>query len=322
MPTVIGFHCSHEQHPPSVLLRLAIAAERAGFGTAMCSDHFHPWSVRQGQSGNAWTWLGAALQATSLSFGTVCAPGQRYHPAIVAQQAATLSEMYPDRFWLAVGSGEALNETITGDFWIAKEHRHRRLAESVHVMRALWSGRTVDHHGLVRVKGARLFSLPVRPPSIVGAALSPETAHWMGGWADALITVAAERDRMRRIVDAFRAGGGDGKPLYLQVALAFAEDDAAAALAAHDQWRHAALTREQLSDLDSPAAFDAATDRVSVDAIRSKIRVSSDIERQIAWLHDDVTLGFTRVYLHNVVRDHERFFEACAARLIPEFRKL
>jgi alkanesulfonate monooxygenase SsuD/methylene tetrahydromethanopterin reductase-like flavin-dependent oxidoreductase (luciferase family) len=101
-----GFHCSHEQLPPSTLLRLATLAGKAGFAAGMCSDHFHPWSDRQGQSGFPWSWLGAALQATTLSFGTVCAPGQRYHPAVIAQAAATLSEMFPDRFWLAVGVGK------------------------------------------------------------------------------------------------------------------------------------------------------------------------------------------------------------------------
>ena len=110
----LGFHCSHEQHSRSRLLGLARFAAEAGFTAAMCSDHFHPWSDRQGQSGFSWSWLGAALQASTMSIGTVCALRQRYHPAVIAQAAATLSEMFPERFWLAVGSGEALNESITG----------------------------------------------------------------------------------------------------------------------------------------------------------------------------------------------------------------
>jgi coenzyme F420-dependent glucose-6-phosphate dehydrogenase len=125
--TTFGFHCSHEQHAPSALLRHARLAATAGFGAAMCSDHFHPWSERQGQSGFAWSWLGAALASTPLSFGTVCAPGQRYHPAVVAQAAATLAEMFPRRFWLAVGSGEALNESITGEPYPPKPQRNERL---------------------------------------------------------------------------------------------------------------------------------------------------------------------------------------------------
>src|SRR5918997_6060747 len=127
--TRFGYHCSHEQYPPSELLENVQAAEAAGFEGAMCSDHFHPWTDAQGHSGFAWSWLGAALQATSLSFGTVNAPGDRYHPAIVAQAAATLAEMFPDRFWLAIGSGEALNEAITGARWPAKRERDARLRE-------------------------------------------------------------------------------------------------------------------------------------------------------------------------------------------------
>src|SRR5687768_3308010 len=123
----VGFHASHEQHRPSRLLALLKRAEQAGFGAAMCSDHFHPWTARQGGCGYTWSWLGAALEATALTLGTVCAPGQRYHPAVVAQAAATLAEMYPERLWVAVGSGEAVNESITGDPWPAKPQRMARL---------------------------------------------------------------------------------------------------------------------------------------------------------------------------------------------------
>jgi G6PDH family F420-dependent oxidoreductase len=124
---VIGYHASHEQLPPSELLACVVAAEAAGFQAAMCSDHFAPWSSRQGHSGFAWSWLGAALQATGLDFGVVNAPGQRYHPAIIAQAAATLSELFPGRFWLALGSGEASNEHITGGRWPPKAERRARL---------------------------------------------------------------------------------------------------------------------------------------------------------------------------------------------------
>jgi coenzyme F420-dependent glucose-6-phosphate dehydrogenase len=109
-----AYHASHEQFKPSELLKYAQAANIAGFTNISCSDHFHPWSDRQNQSGFAWSWLGAAMQAIPLSFGVVCAPGQRYHPAIIAQAAATLAEMFPNRFWVALGSGQALNEKITG----------------------------------------------------------------------------------------------------------------------------------------------------------------------------------------------------------------
>ena len=320
MPTVIGFHCSHEQLPPSILLRNATLAADAGFEALMCSDHFHPWSERQGQSGFAWSWLGAALQATTTaSFGTVCAPGQRYHPAVIAQAAATLAEMFPGRFWLALGSGEAVNEQIAGP-WPDKPARHARLRECVEVMRALWAGDCVTLRGHTTTQGARLYTRPAQPPLIVGAALTPDTARWAGSWADALVTVAGDRERMQRIVDAFRDGGGAGKPLFLQVALAYAPTDAEALAAAHDQWRQPALPTMQLAELDSVAAFDRATADTRPEDVLAGVRVSADIERHIDWLHEDRALGFERIYLHNVARDHqELFIRACAARLLPAF---
>ena len=137
---IIGYHASHEQFTPSSLLTYAQLAEQAGFKALNSSDHFHPWSERQGQSGFSFAWLGAALQATSLPCGVVCAPGQRYHPAIVAQAVATLGEMFPDRFFVALGSGEASNEHVTGAGWPAKPVRNARLRESADAIRALLRG--------------------------------------------------------------------------------------------------------------------------------------------------------------------------------------
>ena len=318
---MIGFHCSHEQFPPSVLLRHLRLAVAAGFDAAMCSDHFHPWSERQGHSGYAWSWLGAALERTGVSLGTVCAPGQRYHPAIVAQAAATLAEMYPGRFWLAVGSGEALNEHITGAVWPRNDERHARLLESVKVIRALWAGETVTTRGLIVTEGARLYSRPVKPPALFGAALTPDTARWVASWADGLVTVAGPRDDMRAVVEAFRAGGGEGKPMFLQVPLSFAPSDSEAKLTAYHQWRHCALATTQLTDLTTPAAFDQAGEGVDLLRVLALVRASADIERHIGWLRDDRALGFDRIYLHNLARTHqERFIDACGSCLLPALR--
>ena len=317
-PCVLGFHCSHEQHPPSALLRIASRAAEAGFTAAMCSDHFHPWSERQGHSGFAWSWLGAALLATPMSFGTVCAPGQRYHPAVIAQAAATLGEMFPDRLWLAVGSGEALNESITGQTWPAKGDRNRRLEESASIIRGLWAGDTVTSRGHVITEAARLYSRPKHAPLMLGAALTPDTARWVGSWADGLITVAGPRDHMRAVVDAFREGGGLAKPMFLQVTLSFARTDEECESAAYHQWRHCAVTPSQLADLPSPAAFDRASAGVSLSDVLSKVRASADIDRHLDWLFEDRSLGFERIYLHNVASDHQdRFIDACAERIIP-----
>src|SRR5687767_7871992 len=146
---MIAYHASHEQFSPRELLRFAKLAERAGFEAIHSSDHFHPWSESQGQSGFAFAWLGAAMQATNLPFSAVCAPGQRYHPAIVAQAIATLCEMFPGRFHINLASGEALNESITGDKWLIKEERNARLKECADVIRQLLAGETVTHHGRI-----------------------------------------------------------------------------------------------------------------------------------------------------------------------------
>ncbi len=317
MPGPIGFHCSHEQHAPSALLDLAMRAERAGFAAAMCSDHFFPWSARQNHAGFAWSWLGAALARTALSFGTVCAPGQRYHPAVIAQAAATLADMFPDRFWLAVGSGEAVNELITGEPWPDKPARNARLKECVDVMRALWAGETVTHDGRLRVYQARLYSLPPKPPVVVAAALTTATARWAGSWADALITVSGDRSHQRGMLDAFRSGGGEGKPAFLQAVVAFGRTDDESARAAHDQWRQAALDPVSLAELPSVAAFDSATRDIAVPEVAARVRVSADPQRHVDWLRGDLEMGFTRVYVHNVVRDHDRFFDVWGERVLP-----
>src|SRR5690606_4441368 len=145
----ISYHASHEQYPPSELLEYVRLAEDAGFEGVLSSDHFLPWLEENGHSGFSFSWLGAAMQATRIPFGMVCAPGDRYHPAIVAQAAATLAEMFPGRFWMALGSGEALNEHVTGAPWPSKEVRRSRLKECVQVMRSLFRGETVTHQGLV-----------------------------------------------------------------------------------------------------------------------------------------------------------------------------
>jgi probable non-F420 flavinoid oxidoreductase len=317
---LIGYHASHEQLAPSALLRCVVAAEAAGFRAAMCSDHFAPWSSRQGHSGFAWSWLGAAMQATSLGFGVVNAPGQRYHPAIIAQAAATLSELFPGRFWLALGSGEASNEHITGGRWPAKEERRDRLGEAASVIRALLAGETVSHDGLVTVDRARLWTLPAEPPKLIGAAISPETAAWVGGWADGLVTLNQPHDRLRRVIDAFRDGGGEGKPLYLQVHLSWAPDEETALAVAHDQWRSNVFDPALAMELVLPEQFDAAARYVTPTDVRSAVLVSADLGRHAAWLADYAELGFDRLYLHEVGQaDHQQpFIDAFGSKVIPQ----
>ncbi len=313
----IGYHASHEQYRPSSLLSYVQAAEAAGFACAMCSDHFAPWSDAQGQSGFAWSWLGAALQATRLAFGVVNAPGQRYHPAIVAQAAATLSEMYPDRFWLAVGSGQNLNEHITGERWPTKEERNERLLEAAEVMRALWKGEEVTHYGHFVVEQAKLYTRPLTPPKLFGAAITPETAEWVGSWADGLITIGKPIEELQEVVDAYRSGGGEGKPMLLQVQLSYAPSDEEAREAAFEQWRTNIFDSPVLADLRTPAAFDAAAEFVRPDDMQGPVRISADTEQHVDWLLQELELGFSEVYLHNVHRSQEAFVRDFGERVLP-----
>ena len=317
----IGYHCSHEQYAPAELLALARAAEEAGFDTAMCSDHFAPWSEAQGHSGAAWPWLGAALQATRLTFGTVSAPGYRYHPAVLAQCAATLSVMYPERLWLAVGSGEALNEHIATTNWPLKRARNERLLRCANVIRGLWAGEVVTDES-IGVFEARLYDVPERPPLLVGAALTPQTAEWMGGWADALVTAAQDRGAMQDVVDAFRRGGGEGKPLFLQAVISYDTTDDAATEAAWEQWRMLAFESSVLATLRTPAELEAAGSFVTRDDVREKFRVSSDLARHVQWLEEDFAMGFSRVFLHDVNRAKQRtFIETFAREVLPAVRR-
>lgn len=320
--TRYGYHASHEQFAPSALLRYVAEAESAGFASAMCSDHFHPWTTAQGQSGYAWSWLGAALQATSLTLGTVCAPGQRYHPAVVAQAAATVAEMFPDRLWLAVGSGQNLNEHITGDRWLAKPERNARLLESVEVMRSLWRGDTVSTRGeYVTVDEATLYTLPERPPLLVGAAITPVTAEWVGGWADALITIAQPLPVLTEVVDAFRRGGGEGKPMLLQSQHAYAPTYDEALTAAHEQWGANILASPVLTDLRTPADFEEAAAFIRPDDADGPITVSADLGAHAERLREFASLGFDEILLHGVHRDQSTFIRDVGEQVLPELTR-
>jgi probable non-F420 flavinoid oxidoreductase len=314
--TVYGIHASHEQVHPRQLLDAVVRAQEVGFAAAMSSDHFSPWSARQGQSGFAWSWLGAALQATSIPFGVVTAPGQRYHPAIIGQAIATLSAMYPGRFWAALGTGEASNEHVTGQRWPRKEVRAARLRECVDVLRALLAGEEVSHDGLVTVDRARLWTLPEQPPPLLGAAVSVETARWCAEWADGLITVGAPTEQLRRIVDAYRDAGGRGT-LHLQVHLSWAPDESTAQRIAHEQWRSNVFGPPVSWDLELVEHFDEVTAQVTPEEVAKVVNVSADLGRHTAWLREYAELGFDEIYLHHVGQRQDEFVDAFGHAVLP-----
>ena len=316
--TTYGYHASHEQYAPSELLALTRYAEERGFRGVLASDHFHPWLEENGHSGYVWSWLGSALQATSLRFGVVTAPGDRYHPAVTAQAGATLAEMFPGRFWMALGSGEALNEHVTGRTWPAKSIRNARLRESADVIRALWRGETVTHRGHIDVIDARLYSLPATPPRLLAAAVSEETAEWAGGWADGLITTGRPREGMVKMVEAFRRGGGEAKPVLAQHGLSWAPREEDARRAAHEQWRFSALGPPHLWDLRTPADFARETERVTVDDVARGVRISTDLAQHAAWLAEYEAAGVDEVFCFNVGKNQREFIDAFAKEVLPQ----
>jgi probable non-F420 flavinoid oxidoreductase len=315
--TRFGFHASHEQIAPGPLLTAAQQAEQAGFTAAMCSDHFAPWTTAQGESGFAWSWLGAALATTELPFGVVTAPGQRYHPAVHAQAIATLASMFPGRFWAALGSGQALNEHITGDRWPSKPQREARLRQCVDVLRALLAGEEVTTDGLVTVDRARLWTRPEVPPALLGAAVTPATARWVGSWADGLITVNQPVEDLRRVIEAFREGGGDDRPVRLQVHVAWAPGDEAAHRLAHEQWAAVILGSPVAWDLQLPRDFEAVAAHVRVEDMHPHVLASADPQRHVAWLAELAALGFEEIYVHHVGQEQQAFLDVYGAEVLP-----
>lgn len=315
--TVLGYHASHEQFAPSALVQYAILAEQAGFKAIHSSDHFYPWSVRQGHSGYTFAWLGAAMQATKLPFSAICTPGQRYHPAIVAQAVATLAEMFPGRFAVELASGEALNERITGQPWPSKPERNKRLQECGHIIRSLLQGDEVTHNGSVTVQEARLYTLPAVQPLLICAAITPQTAAWAGSWADGLITVGTSADKAAEIINAFNRGGGSGKPVFLKLDLSYASTRAAALEGAYHQWRTNILAPELLGNIYKPEHFDQLAASVQPADVEEKVKITADAQECIDWLHSFAPLKADRLILHNVNRMQEQFIEDFGEKVLP-----
>jgi coenzyme F420-dependent glucose-6-phosphate dehydrogenase len=315
---LIGYHASHEQFKPSELLQWVILAEQVGFQAVNCSDHFYPWSERQGESGFSFAWLGAAMQATTIPFGVVCTPGYRYHPAILAQAVATLGELFPSRFWASLGSGEALNERITGIKWPIKKERNERLKECTEIIERLLAGETVTHHGHTITEEARLYTRPDVKPLLLGAAVTKETAEWLGTWADGMITIHKPHAELKETVEAFRKHAGNKKPVYLKVQLSYADTEAEAEEGAHDQWRTNIFAGTVLAELWKVEQFDALGHFVQPEEVRQMVRISADPEQHIEWIRQDITLGFDKIILHNVNRNQEKFIRDFGEKVLPK----
>jgi G6PDH family F420-dependent oxidoreductase len=258
------------------------------------------------------------MQATTVPFGVVNAPGQRYHPVIIAQAIATLLDLFPDRLVVSLGSGEASNEHVTGGRWPDKPTRNARLLECVEVIRQLLRGDEVSVDGLVRVDRARLWTLPASVPPLYGAALSVETAAWCGGWADGLLTVAGPPDHLRAVIQAYREGGGAGRPVAVQLKVAYGATDEAALAAAHEQWRTNVFAPTLMADLELVAQFEEAARHVRPEVVAEHVLVSSDAGRHSAAIHDLFECGVDAVHVHDVTRAQEPFIDLYGERVLPD----
>lgn len=315
----LSYHASHEQFSPSDLLSYVKLAEAAGFHGCHTSDHFHPWSEQQGQSGYAFSWLGAALEATQFPFSIITAPGQRYHPAIIAQAISTLLQMYPNRLAVSLGSGEALNECITGDVWLEKSMRNKRLLECADIIKRLLNGEEVTHSGLVKVSNAKLYTRPLITPPLMCAALTKETAAWAGTWADGLLTTYQPDGKLEEIIAAFRNRGGKDKPIHVKLTFSFAQDEQVARSEAHHQWRFDCIEKLKLAELKSVADFDNAAKDITADKVASVIPISSDIKYFTALINEIEAMGINHIVLHNVGRNQEEFINIFGAEVFNSF---
>ncbi|WP_150462107.1 TIGR03885 family FMN-dependent LLM class oxidoreductase [Nesterenkonia ebinurensis] len=317
--TTYGFHASQEQISPAQLLRDVRHAENAGFEAAMSSDHFFPWSDRQGHSGFTFSWLGAALATTSFPIGSVCAPGQRYHPALAAQATATLGQMFPGRYWVALGAGQAMNEHVTAEKWLDQETRRARLEESAEIIRRLHRGEWISsHQGLTRVEDAYLYDRPETTVPLYAACISPASARRAARWADGFITLNQPGGAQNEVLTAYRDAGGQG-PAMLQVHLSWAETDQQAREIAYDQWRSNVFGPPLDQDLPTPAHFDAAAEEVSPDTVTEAVWASSSLDAHTAWLAQ-AGEEFDAVYLHHVGQEQEPFIDAFGEHVLPQLQ--
>jgi G6PDH family F420-dependent oxidoreductase len=323
--TSFGYTMMCEQAPPKQLVEDLVRAEAAGFEFSVISDHFQPWLESQGHSGYAWSILGAAAQATStIGLMTyVTCPILRYHPAIVAQKAATVQILSDNRFRLGLGAGENLNEHVVGQRWPAVGVRHEMLSEAVDIISGLFDG---DAGGRVNYRGrhfdveqAKLWDLPdERVP--IGIAVSGESSCRLAGTkADVMVAVEPKPE----LVEMFESHGGQGKAKVGQIALAYDTDRDAAIERAHDQFRWFGLGWKVNADLPNPEGFEAATQFVTPDQVADALGCGPDVEEHVEKIRPFVEAGFTEVALVQIgAANQAEFFTWAERELLPALRSL
>lgn len=319
--TRYGYTLLGEQAGPNALVRDAVGAERTGFDFAVMSDHYFPWLDSQGHAPNAWPVLGAVAQATTtLEFMTyVTAPTIRYHPAVVAQQAATVGLLSEGRFTLGLGAGENLNEHVVGRGWPPVNIRHEMLHEAVQIIRALFDGGYVNFTGEhYRVDAAKLWDLGDPPPKIGIAVSGPQSLLLAGEHADLLIAVEPDP----ALTEGFEHVGGRGKRRVGQVPVCWDPDRNAAVARAHDQFRWFAGGWKVNSELPSTAGFAAATQFVTEADVAASIPCGPDVAAHVDAVRAFEDAGFTDIAVVQIGGDHQDgFFDWAQQELLPALRR-
>jgi G6PDH family F420-dependent oxidoreductase len=313
----LGYHLSSEEHMPNKLVSFARRAEQAGFAFALISDHYHPWSDRQGQSPFVWSVIGAIAATTEgLRLGTgVTCPMIRIHPAIIAQAAATAAAMMPGRFFLGVGAGENLNEHILGDYWPAPNIRLEMLEEAVKVIRKLWEGKEVSYYGdYYTVEKARIYTLPDELPPIYMAASGDIAARQAGRIGDGLISGTMDKD----VLDSFDEGGGKGKPRFAKMDVCIAPSEEEGRKIAFDIWRNTGVKGQLNFELPTTELIEMASSMVNQEEVVKKVNCSLDPEAHLAKINKLVETGYDHIYLHQIGPNQEAFFKFYESKILPQ----
>ncbi len=298
--TTIGLFISAEEHGGRALVDQARMGEEAGFSDLLVSDHYHPWNEAQGQAPFVWSVTGGIAATTSMRITTgVTCPTVRTHPAVIAQAAATMGELSGGRFRLGVGSGEALNEHILGDRWPETDVRLEMLEEAVEVMRALWQGSEVSHHGRhYTVENARIYTLPERPVEVVVSGFGPKATALAARIGDGYVTTKPSDGFLQQ----YREAGGNG-PTLGALKACYGTDEKAAKKLAHKLWANEQLPGELAQVLPTPAHFEQASSIVTEDMVAETLPCGPDPERHVSSVTQYLEAGFDEIYVNQIGPD-------------------
>jgi coenzyme F420-dependent glucose-6-phosphate dehydrogenase len=312
----MGYTLSGEEHAPGDLLLYGRIAEESGFDLLTISDHFHPWTSRQGQSPFVWSVLGGlSVKTERVQIMTaVTCPTIRIHPAIVAQAAATIACLLPDRFVLGLGTGENLNEHVVGAAWPHPQERLHMLEEAIEMIRRLWTGNLVtertEHYTIDR---ARLFTLPETSPPIAVAAASPAAAKLAGRAGDALISTTPDAE----LVETFRDAGGEGRPVYGQLTVCYGPDEAKAKDEALEWWPNTSVPGDVGLELAEPEQFEEVATLLTADQVAEKVVCGPALGPILEKIGAFVDAGFDHVFIHQVGPRQEEFLAFAKDELLP-----